>query len=328
VVEVSKDERFFALQKDSVSKSLDAVAPITTKLTVENTLTKSSIIAFGEKTDSERKRGIQSSKISDEVRGRKGNVKDQKSVFRASTTFSKSIRRNPVNESASLPSHPMATSSSMTQSNSSTPSITSSSTPPNDSSANASPPANGAGTEGAKKEFKFKLPAKRKAESPDGVEQAQKKQKTGEDSPNGVLYTGNLFGFLSKFSELSSQIHFVDPDRDRPPRRLPVTTLEQFELFRTEYADNYRQYEQLFCALDRNRSDFIELGQLYNSKGGTSGAANGIEKKDIEITIQEVHGKRKELLDRMRRRYNYLHDELRDLEDCLHDYVRNLTAPQ
>lgn len=314
VVEVNKDERFYALQKDVEAKSLDAVAPITSKLTVENTLTRSSIMSFAEKTDTERKKGIQSSKISDDLRVKKGSLKDQRSTFRNSTTFSKSIRRSASTESHQpSPSH-SALPSSVTSSTSFS--------PPNDLTPNASPHTNGTGAEVTKKEFKFKLPPKRKADPADANEHPSKKQKTSEDSS----VVGHNFGFLSKFSELAGQIHFTITDRDRPPRRAPPSSLEQFELCQNEYAEKYRQYGQILQALEQNKSDFVELGKLYNSKVGNQSSPN--EKKELESKIVTLSAERKEIVDRLRRRYNYLHSELRDITDSLNEFLKAWAGSQ
>jgi hypothetical protein len=109
-------------------------------------------------------------------------------------------------------------------------------------------------------------------------------------------------------------------------KRASIVNIEQFESFNSEYSEKYEIYRKLSLAIEQNKMDFTELGREFNLKS-PNGSSSATEKKGVETKIQEVYASRKDLVIRMRRKYEYLHDELSDLKRCLDEFVKQWANP-
>jgi len=304
-------------------------------------------MSFAERTDAEKRRGQQTSKIQDDTKDKRGKnslarsarqsiasvsvvLLHQKPLFILFRSDLPSIRK-PIERASSAPPIP-------------------SPAPPAKDSIQVEKPANG-----ENKKLLFKLPpstelvmcfyeprfecvfpTERKADgSNDSMDERAAKKPKHESSVD--------FSFLNKFREESSQIHF---DLDEHPSSIPscpplrprffsthlcvvkrrqITSLDEFDDYQREYAEKWALSKTLYTTIQQNSKDFTVLANIYNSDTMSNNVASVSE---IENKLTEVYRERKETVDKFRRKYAAVHEDLVDLKSCIDLYVSKWVAPQ
>jgi len=92
-------------------------------------------------------------------------------------------------------------------------------------------------------------------------------------------------------------------------------SMEDFRNFKREYDEKHPLYVQLYENLKQNSDHFKSLEVLWNS------AKDNNERDELEKQINALYKQRKETIDRMLRKYEYLHEELTNLRKYMKKFV-------
>lgn len=154
---------------------------------------------------------------------------------------------------------------------------------------------------------------KKQQQQPSAVKKEEKTN--GSQNPKPVATPPTVSSHLKSLFELHPELKKINYSFTQAKlKNTTITTMQQYEQFRSEYAEKYPMYRLLVDVLEKNKVEFEKLHNMVDQE--TQPAIKEKLKKDMT----ELYNKRKDEVSKMTSTYLCLYAELEELKQLIYDF--------